>query len=219
MLKFLTTNTLPKNCKSQFIEMFGEIGLDQKSWGLTPLEDCCEINPKKNNDVKIMKGQKVSFVPMAAISENGDFDGSDTRIYDQVQKGFTYFAENDVLFAKITPCMENGKVAVARGLKNGVGFGSTEFHVLRPIIGVSNSEWLYSILSSKKFRQEAERKMTGSAGQRRVPSEFLKSYKLTLPPIDLQNKFAEFVKLIDKSKFITEILLKFIKNMLNFHKN
>ena len=120
---------------------------------------------------------EISFVPMQSVSEQGDIDTTAVRTYEEVQKGFTYFSEGDVLFAKITPCMENGKGAIARGLKNSVGFGSTEFHVLRPKAEVCNSEWIYAITSFSKFRQDAARKMTGSAGQRRV-----RSARLTLTP-------------------------------------
>ena len=191
--------------KSQFIEMFGAVGADEKGWGLIALGECCELNPKKSDDDRLKEGVEVSFVPMPAVTEKGELDNSSIRLYEQVQKGFTYFADNDVLFAKITPCMENGKGAVARGLKNGIGFGSTEFHVLRPKAGVSNPVWLYTIMSFKQFRQDAARKMTGSAGQRRVPSSFLSGYKVSLPPIALQNQFAIFVERTDKSKIPFEL--------------
>ena len=187
--------------KSQFIEMFGEIGSDKKGWGIHPLAEYCDVNPKKGEDTRIRKGMEVSFVPMQSVSEQGDIDASAVRTYEEVQKGFTYFSEGDVLFAKITPCMENGKGAIARGLKNSVGFGSTEFHVLRPKAGVCNSEWIYAITSFPQFRQDAARKMTGSAGQRRVPASFLASYLVSCPPFELQERFARFVEQTDKSKF------------------
>lgn len=123
------------------------------------------------------------------------------RRYSEVCKGFTYFAENDVLFAKITPCMENGKGGVAKGLKNGAGFGSTEFHVLRPIKGASDPYWLYIITMFPKFRSDAEKVMTGTGGQRRVPITYLSEYRIALPPIELQEQFAAFVRQSDKSKF------------------
>lgn len=184
--------------KSKFIEMFGEPGSDVKGWGLTALGDCCELNPKRprNIDDKLM----VSFVPMAAISENGKMNCSDIRLYADVKKGFTYFAENDVLFAKITPCMENGKGAIAKGLSNGIGSGSTEFHVLRPLRGVSNSYWLYILTMFENFRLEAKKVMTGTGGQLRVPAYFLKEYSISLPPIDLQEQFEDFVIQCNRSK-------------------
>ena len=180
--------------------MFGVPGTDINGWEVKKLGDCCEINPKKGKDSRLTPGIEVSFVPMSAVSENGTIDPSDTRMYDDVKTGFTYFAENDVLMAKITPCMENGKGAVAVDLKNGIGFGSTEFHVLRPIRGISNSYWIYVLTSIKTFREDAASNMTGSAGQRRVPATFLENFKISIPPIELQNQFADFVRAVDKSK-------------------
>ena len=187
--------------KSRFIELFGEVGTDTKGWGLTRLGDCCSINPKKGDDKRLNQGLTVSFVPMPSVSEKGEIDASDTKLYDEVKSGFTYFAEQDVLFAKITPCMENGKGAVAKGLCNGIGFGSTEFHVLRPIEGVSNPYWIYTVTAFNQFRVDAANNMTGSAGQRRVPASFLEAYKVSVPPIDLQKEFATFVEQTDKLKF------------------
>ena len=191
--------------KSQFIEMFGEVGSDKNGWGIRPFSEFCEINPKKCEDDRLRKGMDVSFVPMQLVSEQGDIDATSVKTYEEVQKGFTYFSEGDVIFAKITPCMENGKGAIARGLKNFVGFGSTEFHVIRPKIGVSNSEWIYTITSFPKFRHDASRKMTGSAGQRRVPASFLASYMVSCPPFELQEQFARFVEQTDKSKIPYEM--------------
>ena len=185
--------------KSQFIEMFGELGSDYKGWGLTTLGQCCELNPKRPRDIddELM----VSFVPMPAVSEDGKMDCSNIRPYKEVRKGFTYFAEDDVLFAKITPCMENGKGAVARGLEGGIGSGSTEFHVLRPIAGKSNPYWLYIITMFDSFRIGARKVMTGTGGQLRVPIGYLNDYPISLPPIELQNRFEEFIHQSDKSKY------------------
>ena len=120
--------------------------------------------------------------------------------------------------------MENGKGAVASGLSNGIGSGSTEFHVLRPIDGVSNPYWLYTITMFEQFRKEARRVMTGTGGQLRVPINFLNTYQISLPPISLQEKFEMFVKqgedtiastqtALDElikyyKKFLTEIIVK-----------
>ena len=177
-------------------------GTDPFSYGIKKLGKCCELNPKKAQDKRLASNIDVSFVPMSSVSESGKIDPTDIRPYEVVKKGFTYFAEDDVLFAKITPCMENGKGAVAKGLKNGIGFGSTEFHVLRPINDTSNPYWIYTLTSFKSFRKDAEANMTGSAGQRRTPVSFLDEYEVALPPIHLQNQFATFVAYIDKSKFV-----------------
>ena len=188
--------------KARFVEMFGMLGADDFGWGLAPLGSICSINPKKGQDLRLSGGVEVSFVPMLAVTEHGEIDATAIKEYDEVKTGFTYFAENDVLFAKITPCMENGKGAVARGLHNGLGFGSTEFHVLRPISGKSNPYWIYTLTTFSQFREDAASNMTGSAGQRRVPASFLEKYCVAVPPIELQDQFADFVKQVDKSKFV-----------------
>jgi len=186
--------------KARFVEMFGMPGTDAYGWGMVPLGNICHINPKKGQDQRLNSGIEVSFVPMQAVTETGRIDAMTVKEYDDVKTGFTYFAENDVLFAKITPCMENGKGAVAKGLHNGIGFGSTEFHVLRPINGKATPYWLYTLTTFQQFRLDAANNMTGSAGQRRVPASFLENYRVSVPPINLQEQFAAFVEQTNKSK-------------------
>ena len=169
---------------------------------ITPFSQACFFNPKKSEKKDWTDETIISFIPMPLVSEHGEINTGTLKTYKEVKTGFTYFRENDVLFAKITPCMENGKGAIAQNLKNGIGFGSTEFHVLRPIEGVSNPYWIYYLTAIDSFRIMAEKKMTGSAGQKRVPISFFENMKVNLPPIKLQNEFAKFVKLIDKSKFV-----------------
>ena len=181
--------------KARFVEMFGEPGTDQKGGGMVCLGSLCIINPKKSQEKRLSSDLRVSFIPMTAVTENGGIDVSETKTYNEVKTGFTYFAEKDVLFAKITPCMENGKGAIAQRLCNGIGFGSTEFHVLRPIPGQSNPYWIYSLTSFPQFRQDAASNMTG-----RVPASFLETYKVSAPPIALQDQFALFVKQIQRMK-------------------
>jgi type I restriction enzyme, S subunit len=115
----------------------------------------------------------------------------------EVQKGYTNFQDGDVLFAKITPCMENGKCSIAKNLKNDIGFGSTEFHVLR----TSNlviPEWIFYYLRQEKIRQKAERNMTGSAGQKRVPTRFLADLDIPLPPLEEQKRIAKIAGKCDR---------------------
>ena len=188
--------------KSQFIALFGKPGTDEKGWGLTTLGNCCELNPRRPKNMRT--DVDYSFVPMPAVSEKGIVDPSTHKPYSELCKGFTYFANGDVLFAKITPCMENGKGGIASELKNGSGFGSTEFHVLRPIPQKSNPYWIYIITMFDKFRNDAEKVMTGTGGQRRVPISYLSDYHISLPPIELQEQFAAFVQQSDKSKFELE---------------
>ena len=123
-------------------------------WKTVKLGEVCIINPK---DVIDNDEMQVSFIPMQKVSESGDIDASEIRIAKEVMKGFTSFAEDDVLMAKITPCMENGKGAIARGLFNKRGFGSTEFFVIRPNTSVVCSEWVYYYTTQKNFRINCER--------------------------------------------------------------
>jgi type I restriction enzyme S subunit len=111
----------------------------------------------------------------------------ETKKFLEVKKGYTPFIDRDVIFAKITPCMENGKAALVSGLLNGHGFGSTEFHVLRSK-GEITPELVYYYVRRQSFRDEAEKKMTGSAGQKRVPKEFLANSKIFVPPLHEQKK-------------------------------
>ena len=204
--------SLDELVKSRFIEMFGEPLSESYT---TPLSQACIFNPKKSEKKDWTDETLISFIPMPLVSEHGEINTETLKTYKEVKTGFTYFRENDVLFAKITPCMENGKGAIAQNLKNGIGFGSTEFHVLRPIEGVSNPYWIYYLTAIDSFRIMAEKKMTGSAGQKRVPISFFENMKVNLPPIELQNEFAEFVKLIDKSKFIVQQQIKDLQELLD----
>ena len=199
--------------KARFVEMFGMPGTDVFGWGLVPLGSASNINPKKIHDSRLVSSTEVSFVPMSAVTERGEIDATAIKEYDEVKTGFTYFAENDVLFAKITPCMENGKGAVAKGLRNGIGFGSTEFHVLRPIVGKTDPYWIYTLTAFSQFRMDASNNMTGSAGQRRVPASFLENYRVSLPPIALQEQFAAFVEQTDKSKLAIQQSLNKLKTL------
>lgn len=204
-----------KLVKFQFLKIFGDPILNEKNWKKVFLSDCCVINPKKN-EIKLDDNFPLSFIGMADVSEKGKIKTSNIKLYKEVKNGFTYFKENDVLFAKITPCMENGKGGIAKNLYSKIGFGSTEFHVLRPIENISNSHWLYYLTVLPFFRKNAERNMTGSAGQKRVPITYFQKTLIALPPIELQNKFADFVKQVDKSKVILGKALKFLSFRLNY---
>ena len=187
--------------KSQFIEMFGNpIGAEQK-YSIKPLGDCCIINPRRPS-IDLSDSDKVSFVPMPSVSEEGYLLDVADEEYGKVKKGFTYFEDDDVLFAKITPCMENGKGAIAHSLTNGIGMGSTEFHVLRPIEGVSNPYWLHALTRLPLFRKDASKNMKGTGGQKRVGTDYLQNFKVGLPPIEKQIEFERIYKQADKSKQI-----------------
>ena len=138
-----------------------------------------EINPRIDRK-NIKKDMLISFVTMADISEEGHIINKEDRKYSEVEKGFTPFKDGDILFAKITPCMENGKGAIASDLTNGLGFGSTELHVIRPK-DKDDTYYLYYLTRMFHLRKKAEQLMTGSAGQKRVSSDFFDFYKFNLP--------------------------------------
>ena len=166
---------------------------------MAKLGEVCSINPKS---CTLRDDTEVSFIPMTKVGEHGEFDASEIKNYSEVKKGFTNFQNGDILFAKITPCMENGKGAIAHNMKNGIGFGSTEFHVLRPDTDKITSEWLYYLTTWKTFRKEAERNMTGSAGQKRVPKTFLENYVVNLPDIDTQKSENKILRKVDDLIFL-----------------
>ena len=186
--------------KSQFIEMFGNPLSSKQKNELKKLGECCSINPRRPN-INLHDTDKVSFVPMSAVSENGHLVDMIDEEYGKVKKGFTYFENNDVLFAKITPCMENGKGAIAHGLTNGVGMGSTEFHVLRPIDEISSPYWLLALTQMPVFRERAAKNMSGTGGQKRVGASYLEHFMVGLPSIEEQHHFAAIYKQADKSKY------------------
>lgn len=154
---------------------------------IVPLAEAVELNPRPDRG-SIPDDLDVSFVPMAAVeAASGRMAATTVRRFGEVKKGYTMFREGDVLFAKITPCMENGKMAVARGLHNGIGCGSTEFHVLRPKPGV-DAQYVYHFVSSARFRAEAAHHMTGAVGQKRVPAAFLEQCEIPLPNLNEQRR-------------------------------
>ena len=204
--------------KSQFIEMFGNpLSLNQKN-ELKRLGECCILNPRRPN-IALCDTDKVSFIPMPAVSEDGYLVDMTDEEYGKVKKGFTYFENNDVLFAKITPCMENGKGAIVHGLTNGIGMGSTEFHVLRPINGISSPYWLLALTRMPIFRECAAKNMSGTGGQKRVSASYLDHFMVGLPAIEEQRRFEAIYRQADKSKFelrkSIDAIDKVIKSLIN----
>lgn len=161
-------------------------------WTSGALADVVAINPA-NPDCVPADDVFVSFVPMALVEEmSGRLQPTTVRPWREVKKGYTRFQERDVVVAKITPSMENGKAAVARGLVNGIGAGTTEFHVLRPRTGVEPRYILHYVLQ-ESFRRRARSRMTGTAGQLRVPSLFLEEERLPVPPAPEQGRIVESI--------------------------
>jgi type I restriction enzyme S subunit len=158
-------------------------------WPKVALDEVAELNPRLAETLKAE--DNVSFVPMSAVSaETAGITDEVTRTYAEVAKGYTPFVSGDVLVAKITPCFENGKIAQAL-LTNRAGFGSTEFHVVRPHANKLDARYTLHFLRLGHVRLAGERRMTGSAGQRRVPENFLSKLKIPLPPLAEQRRIAE----------------------------
>lgn len=157
-----------------------------EGWVEATLDDIAIVNPGRIEGLSA--DTSVSFVPMPAVSDvDGEIASPTMRPFAEVSKGYTHFQEGDVIFAKITPCMENGKIAVARTLKNGVACGSTEFHVVR-LLGKNSSDFIWRFLRRKSFRDDAEASMTGAVGQRRVPATYLKESRVPVPPLTEQRR-------------------------------
>ena len=155
----------------------------------------------------------VSFVPMASVGEYGGLDLTETKVLDEISDGYTFFTEGDVIVAKITPCFENGKGALASGLRNETAYGTTELHVLSASDGL-NRRYLFYLSISQVFRSFGEGSMYGAGGQKRVPERFLKDFWVPLPPSDqqraiadfLDNKTAEIDALIEIKRRLLELL-------------
>ena len=158
-------------------------------WRWVKLEEVCKINPRRN-DITRRDMEPTSFVPMEAVdAEMSVISEIRERPFADVKKGYTYFEDGDVLFAKITPCMQNGKHAIARKLIDGIGFASTEFHVIRPAKGIL-AEWIHYFVRQPTVLHDATNHFTGAVGQQRVPDDFLKSLEIPLPPLDEQERIA-----------------------------
>ncbi len=188
-----------------------------KGWRLVRLGEICEINPPRSTLADKLTDHKdetpTSFVQMSAVDERlGIIARPEIKPFGQVKKGYTIFAESDVIFAKITPCMQNGKNAIATNLVNGFGFGSTEFHVLRPNENIINS-WIHYFLRQPDFLKFAMTSFTGAVGQQRVPEKFLADFKIPLPPtIEEQRRIAaildEQMKTVEEARLAVEAQLK-----------
>lgn len=182
--------------QSIFYEMFGDP--IQYSKNAVALGELVIINPPKRG-LQLKSEDEVSFIPMEAVGEDGYLKRKYVRKLGEVIKGFTYFEDGDVLFAKITPCMENGKGAIVSKLVNGIGFGSTEFHVIRPTQRLTNC-FIHALIRLPTIRAEAEKQMTGSAGQKRVPKSFLENLSIIPPNYDQQIEFGRRLNIIEKAR-------------------
>ena len=173
-------------------------------WNRKRLKFLCGLNPARSTNLRNGIPDTVSFLPMELAREGSPHFEAFDKPFDEVSNGFTAFADGDVLVAKITPCFENGKGGICSNLTGGIGFGSTEFHVLRPSPQIS-AKYLYYVTHSKPFREIGAGQMKGSAGQQRVPTDYLSEFVLPYPSREEQDAIVDFLdrRLVDIDRFIT----------------
>lgn len=174
--------------KDSGIQWLGEV---PEHWGITRLRFCLKLNPSKQEISHLPQDTKLSFIPMNAVGEEGTLDLSNTREIEEVESGYSFFRENDVAIAKITPCFENGKGCIFKNLVGGYGFGTTELTVMRPELVIPSFLFYHTV--SHLFRTTGTGLMQGSAGQKRVPDDFIRNYPIGLPSIQEQKIITSYL--------------------------
>ncbi len=189
-------------------ERYREVNVRTHAFPLLRIRDICTINPRRNQLDNLKPNTRVSFVPMADLNENRmTFQTTKQKLLSEVSTSYTYFADNDVLLARVTPCFENGKAGIARGLLNGIGFGSSEFYVLRSEEHVL-PEWIYFCVMHPLFRDSAVAQMTGTGGLQRVPRDYVTNFQIPLPPLEVQKEIVAeiegYQKVIDGARAVVD---------------
>lgn len=189
------------------------LGMVPSHWTTCRIKNTATVNPAKSEVREMAPDTEVAFIPMEAIGENGELDTSRTKPLSEVISGYSYVADGDIMVAKITPCFENGKGAIARNLTNGIGFATTEIINVRPN-NPKDSAYLHYLLSTNPFRKLAEGAMYGAGGQKRVADSFVAEYHFSLPEPSERPKIAAFLDhetakidaLIEKQQRLIELL-------------
>ena len=185
--------------KPSGIEWLGDV---PEHWDVKRLRDVGNLNPSKSEIAALERDSFVSFLPMSSIGEDGSLRLDLEKPISELENGYTYFRNGDVTVAKITPCYENGKGALMRGLTQGIGFGTTELIVVRPKPDESCGEFLHFLFVSTVFRNIGESHMYGAGGQKRVPDDFVRNFATGFPPISEQAAIAAFLQ-AELAKFDT----------------
>ena len=193
------------------MEWLGEV---PAHWSVLRLRYAAKLNPSKQEIANQDRATEVSFIPMEAIEEDGSLNLDRARSIGEVETGYTYFRDGDVAIAKITPCFENGKGAVMVGLTKGIGFGTTELIIVRPIEELVSSGYLDRMFRSHPFRQLGEAAMYGAGGQKRVPDDFVRNFAIGIPPraeqttisAFLHNEAAKLDGLVEKARLTIDLL-------------
>lgn len=189
-------------------ERYREGEISSSTFPKLRLGEVCTLNPIKSEISGLDGDTVISFVPMADLNEHQiSFRSTKTKRLAEVSASYTYFKNNDVLLAKVTPCFENGKAGIARNLMNGIGFGSSEFYVLRVNENVL-PEWIYFCITHQIFRDSAISQMTGTGGLQRVPRNFVENFQIPLPPLEIQKEIVAeiegYQKVIDGARAVLE---------------
>jgi len=175
--------------KPSGVEWLGEV---PEHWEVRRLKRIARVNPSKSEVPLALRDGRAVFLPMERVGSDGRFDASEVRPISDLWNGFTYFRQGDIIVAKITPCFENGKGAYLENLPTALGFGSTEFHVLRPSKAIV-SAYLYRVTTLSEFRRLGADEMTGAAGQQRVPVEFIANFPIPIPPLPEQTAIVQYL--------------------------
>ncbi len=190
--------------KPSGVEWIGEI---PAHWEVLKVKHVGSSNPSKNNPkTHYLKDKLVVFLPMERVHTDGTFDQELKVPYSQLKNGYTYFEENDVLIAKVTPCFENGKIVLIKNLASQVGFGSTEFIVIRPVSRKVFPTFLYYVLHNDPLRSMGKYFMTSAVGLKRVPTKFVENFPIPVPSIQEQAKIADYLdrKILQIDELISE---------------
>lgn len=169
------------------------LGMVPECWEVKRLRFAAKLNPSKSELSALDRSTLVSFLPMECIGEDGTLQLEKEKPIGELETGYTYFRDGDVTIAKITPCYENGKGAIMRGLLNGVGFGTTELIVIRPLDQAATPSYLQYLFTSSSFRKIGESHMYGAGGQKRVPDSFVRDFSPAFPPYSEQIQIASFL--------------------------
>ena len=182
-----------------------------KGWVECTLADIVTINPKNNAAAELAAG----FIPMshAPTKYYGELQFQE-KVWGEIQKSYTNFANGDVIFAKVTPCFENGKAAVVENMPNGIGAGSSEFYVLRPLASTISPKLIYALIKSQPFMQQGAQNMTGAVGLRRVPRAFVEKFPVALPPLAEQKVIADKLDILLAQVETTKARLERIPQIL-----
>ena len=190
--------------KDSGIEWIGEI---PEHWEVRKIKYLATVNPNKSEIRHLPAELEVTFIPMEKIIATGKVDYSLTNAIENLIDGYTYFKDGDIIMAKVTPCFENGNIAIVEGLLNGIGFGTTELHVLRCHSNCYN-RFLFYYLQSAIFKSKGISEMYGVAGLKRIPTDFILDYKLGIPDYYEQKQIADY---LDKITFEIDELISNVK--------